>query len=211
MLLHEPATFATDCLMAAVSGWFAWRLARSPRAEHASRRWFSVALGLTAITSLAGGLYHGFAPNFSVGVANVGWLATMLVAGTLSAALAMSLVRECAAPSSVATWRTLVAAKLVAFTAAAWIHPKFVLVIIDYGLVLAAWGLAAAVARRPWTPWMLAALGLSIAAALAQINRWGINERFNHNDVYHVIQLVALAALYQAGRRLEGGAHAAGE
>jgi len=55
--------------------------------------------------------------------------------------------------------------------------------------------------RRPWRRWMLAGVGLSIAAAVVQQMHWGFSPRFNHNDVYHLIQAFALIAFYCAGRK----------
>jgi len=55
--------------------------------------------------------------------------------------------------------------------------------------------------RRPWRRWMLAGVGLSIAAAVVQQMHWGFSPRFNHNDVYHLIQAFALIAFYRAGRK----------
>ena len=58
--------------------------------------------------------------------------------------------------------------------------------------------------RRPWRGWMLAGIGLSIIAALVQQLGWAPAPHFNHNDLYHVIQALALGGFYRAGRKFAG-------
>jgi hypothetical protein len=53
---------------------------------------------------------------------------------------------------------------------------------------------------------MLSAIALSIVAALVQQMHWAPAVAFNHNDLYHVIQAVALALFYRAGDTFAGPA-----
>ena len=49
---------------------------------------------------------------------------------------------------------------------------------------------------------MLAAIALTIVATLVQQLRLAPSAHFNHNDLYHVIQTVALVAFYRAALKL---------
>jgi hypothetical protein len=49
--------------------------------------------------------------------------------------------------------------------------------------------------------WLLAGLGLSAVGALVQALRIGPLGAFNHNDLFHVIQMGGLWLFYQAGVR----------
>ena len=201
MTLHEPATFLTDCLLAAFSAWLAWRLHCSTPTTNRAARWWSRALALTAASALIGGGYHGFAPNFSAPVAALWWRCTLLTIDLLGAAMAVAWVYEITPPPRHRLLFVVVAVKLFAFAVAALRRPEFVVAIADYGSTMLAWLGAAAVLRRPWRGWMLTALALSALAALVQQFHWAPAAWFNHNDLYHVIQLGALAAFYLAGRR----------
>ena len=201
MSIHEPATLLTDYMLALLAGWLAWRLHRQLSARQDAAQWWSRALGLTALSALVGGSYHGFAPNFSPAVSGLWWIVTLLIINLLSAAMTLSLLHEVVPPAQHRPWRGLIAFKFAAFAGAVIAHPFFVVVIIDYGLTMLAWATAAVLLRRSWSGWMLAGIGLSVVAALVQQLRWAPSLHFNHNDLYHVIQALALICLYAAGRK----------
>ncbi len=201
MTIHEPATLVTDLLLAVLGGWLAWRLRRRMPTASQAAHWWSRTLALTAISALVGGAYHGFAPNFPDALGTTWWIATLFIISVPAAAMAMSLLHELVPPAGQRRWLVVITFKLAAFGGAVLTHPHFVVAIIDYGLVLVLWAVAALWSRRPWRGWMLAGVGLSVAAAVVQQMRWGFSPRFNHNDVYHVIQACALVAFYRAGRR----------
>lgn len=50
--------------------------------------------------------------------------------------------------------------------------------------------------------WVLFALALSALAAGVQYGRWALHAHFNHNDLYHVIQIGAMVLFYKAGKLL---------
>lgn len=201
MTVHEPATLLTDCLLAGLAGGLAWRLSRRTSTANLAARWWSRALGLSALSALVGGGYHGFAPGFPNRVAEAWWIATLLLIGLLNAAMAMSLMHELLPRGRQRPWTGVIVFQLAAFGIAATARPEFVVAVLNYGLTLLAWAAAALILRRAWRGRMLAAIALSAVAALVQQMRWAPGPRFNHNDLYHVIQACALVGFYQAGRR----------
>lgn len=202
MTIHEPSTLLTDLLLALLAGWLAWRLRQGRPDDRGAARWWGRALALTAASAFVGGAYHGFAPNFPEDLAHLWWIATLLIINLLSAVMAMGLLQEVRPARGSGRWAGLIAAKLAGFAVLAVLVPQFVVVIVDYGLTMAAWAVAAIWLRRAWSSWMLAAIGLSVAAAVIQQLRLAPSARFNHNDLYHVIQAFALGCFYAAGKRL---------
>lgn len=198
MTIHEPSTLLTDYLLAGLAGWLAWRLSAGVRAIVPATRWWSRTLALTAVSAFVGGSYHGFGPNFPAGVAGTWWTAVLLIISLVSATLSMGLVHELVAPARQRPWVGLIAVKLAAFAGIALVHPVFLVAIADYGLTLIAWAIAALRVRRAWSNWMLGAIALSMIAAVAQQLHWSIAPQFNHNDLYHVIQALALVGFYRA-------------
>ena len=87
---------------------------------------------------------------------------------------------------------------------AAWmtVHDEFLYVIIDYApalvavLVLFVPGL---VRRECASAWVVAGILVSFAAAAVQAARLAPHPMFNHNDLYHVIQMAAFWLLYRGG------------
>ena len=200
MTLYQPATLMTDCLLAALAAWLAWRLHASMPSTNLASHWWSRALALTAISALVGGGYHGFASNLPESLSNLWWILTLLAIGILSAAMDFSLLHEFTATNRQKPWRWFIVLKLSAFSVGVIAHPVFFVAILDYGITMLAWAALAAASRRVWCGWMLVAIGLSFAAALVQQSRWSPLVHFNHNDIYHMIQALALIGFYCAGR-----------
>jgi hypothetical protein len=78
-------------------------------------------------------------------------------------------------------------------------HREFVFVIIDTGIAFAA---VAALHLWRWNAALLAGVAVSVAAGLVQASRFALHEHFNHNDLYHVIQIAAMALFYRGALRL---------
>ena len=182
MNIREPMTMATDYLLAAAAVWFAIRLWRLERV----RAW-PLAFLFTAAGSLTGGTYHAIGGEWL-------WKATVYSIGLASFFLLVAM----RVPVIVALGKFLVYAT--------WMitHDGFEFVIADYGLTLLIIAVIAIVAwfrsRATGAPWIIGSVALSIAAAVAQ-QSGDLAPHFNHNDLYHVIQLAALWLLYRGARR----------
>ncbi len=205
MTLHEPATFLTDCLLGGISALAAWRLAGRAAPEDRATPWFQRGFVLSSASAFVGGAYHGFATNFPAAVAGAWWRLTLVLLVLTATALELSLRAELA-PGRESRWRTLIGAKLAVSLVTVLADPRFIWALVAYGIALTAWTVAAAAVRRKWSRSILLGVGLSVLAAAAQISRWDPSARFNHNDLYHVIQALALLALFRAASRLQGAA-----
>jgi hypothetical protein len=209
MTLHEPATLVTDLLLAALAGGLAAHL-RGLGPRHLAPRWWAAALAGTAVSALVGGLYHGFGANFGPEIVRAWWTATLLVICLTAAAMDVTLLHEMVPPERHRPWLGVVGFKAAAFAVFALQYPRFVIVIIAYGMSLAAWAVLALAVRRPWRGAMLLGVGFSLVAAAVQQLRIGVSAHFNHNDLYHVIQAFALIAFHRAGLKFGRGHPAEG-
>jgi hypothetical protein len=211
MQITEPATLATDYLLAVFTAWLARRLALASRVaewnglvEKAGvQQWWSVAFMATAVAGATGGTVHGFQQMLARPVANALWLATLeslVVAAfaVVSAAIVLLGFRR------TATFAATFAAAVAFSSYGLWVvkHPVFLAAIAAYGAAFAVL-VGVRLYVRPLDSGgrlLLAGVALSLVAAGVQQSGWSIHPKFNHNDLYHVIQAVAVWLLYRAAR-----------
>lgn len=184
MTIHEPMTLATDYLLTIAAAVFAIRLWRT------NRQW-ALAFLFTAAGSFFGGTYHGFGPVVGVLTAVVLWKLTVFSIGLASFFLVLGSGRALLLVALV---------KLIVYMSWMTVHSEFVWVVIDYGIALLIVGVVQLVRRGPSTPWVIGSIVVSVLGALVQMSRLTLHEHFNHNDLYHLIQLVALWLLYRGGK-----------
>lgn len=202
MTIHEPGTLISDLVLAAVSATLAFRLRRATVPNNTPARAWSGTLALAAVSSALGGLSHGFGPELPAWADALLWRATLWALSLAAAAMAWSLVDELAAPDGRRGWRVAIVAKAAVFIGVMALAPQFVLAIADYGVAMLAWLGASAVCRRAWRGWFAAGVAVSILAAGVQQAGPDLAAHFNHNDLYHVIQIGALWLLYRGARLL---------
>jgi uncharacterized protein DUF6962 len=169
MTINEPLTLATDYMLAIASTIFATLLWRR------NVRFWALAFVFTACGSFFGGTYHGF------GGAGM-WKATVYSIGLASLFLLLPFLRVVA---------------IVLFAAyAMWMitHDSFAWVIADYGITLLLLTAMMMIRWSPMSSWVIGSVVVSVVAAIVQQAPIAY-----HNDIYHVIQLVALWLLYRGG------------
>lgn len=179
-MIAEPVTMLTDYALGAVSAWLGLRLFRF------SRYW-AVAFLALALAAFLGGTWHGFLQS------DLLWKATILSVGVASFGMVMGSAHV--APRSVQSGlRAFATLKLAVYAAWMLFHDDFIWVIADTGSALAIVG-----ALHLWrfNGWMLAGVAVSVAAALAQAGGLALHPHFNHNDLYHVIQIAAMLLFYR--------------
>ena len=204
MRITEPMTMITDYLMGALAFALAVRLLGDPSAgQHASGRLWAAAFVMTAVAAFVGGTYHGFI-QWMPGVAGRAmWKATLAATGVGSACLlAAAVVAASTGPIRLALM-AVVAAKLGFYLWTIATKDSFTLVIADYGLALVAVVLAAWLVRpsglstAAW--WLTAGVAVAVVAGAIQWARVAPHAHFNHNDLFHVVQMASLYLLYRGG------------
>lgn len=203
--IHEPMTFATDVLLAAVGAVLAWRLGGEARHPGlAARRWWAVGFAATAVAALAGGVWHGFHAHFPWLLERTLWKLTLVAAGVTSFALfAAASFAGLAAPARKFALTVAAAASLAYLF---WISTSddFLAVVLDSGLALL---FVAAVhlvrIGRAGSSTILTGVFIALAGGGVQASGLAPHASFNHNDLYHVIEIVALVCFFRGARRVE--------
>jgi len=204
-VIAEPMTLLTDYALAAVTASLAFSLHRRRDGRRARALW-TLALAALALAALLGGSSHGFAPVLPPLAAVLLWKATVLSVGAASFGLLAGSAAGTTSPPVARIFLVLAAAKLAIYSAWMLFHDEYVYVIVDTGTALAGiavlhlWSLTTR--RDAASAWMLAGVAVSLLAAAVQASGFAVSRNFNHNDLYHVIQIVAMFLFYAGGRRL---------
>jgi hypothetical protein len=190
MTISEPMTVFTDYVLAGVTAWLSFLLFRN---RQKSVRLWAGAFAALALAAFLGGTWHGFWQH------DVLWKATLLAAGAASFAMVVGSAFATLSGFARQALVTVALGKLLAYSA--WIlrHDQFIFVVIDTGF---AFLIVLALHLRRFNSWIVAGVAVSVAAALVQASGFRLHPHFNHNDLYHVIQLAAMALLYRGARRL---------
>jgi hypothetical protein len=179
--MSEPVTMLTDYALGAVSAYLGLRLFRF------SKYWAIAFLAL-ALAAFLGGTWHGFWQH------DLLWKATILSVGVASFGMvAGSAILATQGPPRKILFSFSVL-KLLLYSVWMLFHDDFIWVIADTGSALAIVG-----ALHLWrfNGWMLAGVGVSVLAALAQASGLALHRHFNHNDLYHVVQIAAMLLFYR--------------
>lgn len=191
MTIHEPMTMATDYVLGGVAAYAAIVLFRHPQA---SRRLWALAFAALAAGAFLGGTWHGLVQSRLL------WKATVLSVGVAS----FGMVAGSAYAVFSARRRTLVVtaalAKLLVYSGWMLFHDQFIYVVIDTAI---AFIVVAALHLWKWNGPILAGVALSVVAGLVQASGFTLHEHFNHNDLYHAIQIVAVVLLHHGAKRLQ--------
>lgn len=195
----------TDYALAGVSGWLAYLLFRTQAAQSA-RRWWALAFVALALAALLGGTFHGFRQLLAGGVLPILWKMTVLTVGIASFGMVAGSASAVTAGGLRRGLVGLALVKLVFYSGWMLFHDSFIYVIADTGTALAVVAILhvwSAVRRRDSASrWMLAGVGVSIVAAAVQASHVGLHPNFNHNDLYHLIQIVAMTLFFAGIQRL---------
>ena len=207
MQITEPTTMITDYLLGLFTVILAVRLSKINEGQENSIRLWSAALAATAIAAFLGGTSHGFALHFSDFAKTAIWKATVysiglasffMLSGTLFATIANPLRKLLLG---------LVLLKFLVY--ASWMvsHNDFKYVIFDYAPAMFGVVLLQLYAYSKWkhksAVWLITGVLISFAGAGIQMSGFTLHQHFNHNDLYHVIQIGAIYLLYRGACLLE--------
>ena len=204
MQLSEPMTMITDYLLGGWTFYLAFKLIRKGmRVSQRSIILWGLSFVATGIAALIGGTSHGFALYFGTMTKAVIWTATLISIGFASLFLLSSAI--------ITTFKKPLRDWLIAATAlkfilfAVWIvsHSEFKYVIYDY--VPAMIGVLTVQVYGRYSRgdksavWIISGILISFGAAAVQQSGFTLHEHFNHNDLYHVIQMGAIYMLFKGG------------
>ncbi len=217
--IAEPTTAITDFILSGMSFYFGHMLYWNPKKfgkdnsydKRYSQFWGIVYLFL-GMASLLGGLAHGF-PHMKgeFPMLAKAWPFTVMCLGMVSFYMLLALAMEYFQRQRNIIF-LLAYFKIMVFLMLMFGYPQkyfgefqnvsFNLVIFDYLpvllLLLLMNSIEFAKTKNHAAKMMVIGILVSIAGTLVQMSGFGFHLHFNHNDIYHVIQMVAIYLMYKA-------------
>jgi hypothetical protein len=194
---------ATDFAIAAISVVFALGVARTTHGVATARGVWALSFAFAAVAATIGGVVHGFVLHLRPATKQRLWKATQYVMGLAALAILAGAVLAFLEGTLQLVVLALGLAKFVRYLTVLPRRDDYGVVVTDYALsmigalTLASYGWFAHGA--PAAPWLISGVAVSAVAAAVQLTKIAPHPRFNHNDLYHVIQIVALYLFYRGG------------
>lgn len=201
-MIFEPMTALTDLILAGFAIFFAIEIGHRYDITLMNTTWnWTRVFWFLALGSFLGAISHGLGPHFSQDVRDWIWKTTTLSIGLVSVFFLLAGFYH-AFPFTTVRWlRWLPVFAFLAYGFLIIRDPRFINVVKFYapGLVLvlllmvySAWS-----GSTPGAGRIAIGILISFAAAGIQVSGWDLHKNFNHNDLYHVVQLVGMYMIYR--------------
>ncbi len=198
-MILDPVTTLTDYLLAVLAAWLGARLLKRSSGSRA-RTLFATSFWSIGLAAFAGGTWHGFGSYLGDGASIFLWKITVLAIG---ATVFLFLAASAYASLRARARRILLMMAIVQLVAyAAWMvrHDAFIWVIANYLPQIAAVMVLQLVQMyrgAAGAGWLVVGLLVTLAAAAIQASGVALHRHFNHNDLYHVVQMAGMVLLYR--------------
>lgn len=202
--LAEPTTVITNVVLSIAAFAFAARLGLQASVD-----------GVVAGASLAGGFMatglaaacgaaaHGADPVADADLRARFWKASLYTVGLVGVAVVASVAFFAARGMARSALLAVALIKVLVFVAVVTRKPEFRVAAIDYGAALTILFAGAAYGLMRWraagATWLMGGVLVSLVAAGVQARRVAPHRWFNHNDLFHVIEIVALYLFFRGG------------
>jgi len=195
----EPMTVLTDVLLAAAAIWAGSRILGASRAP--VHLYFALSFFLIALGTLAGATIHAVRHTSLVRWVPLLWRITGIAVGTSVTAMLAGTFYHLLPAEYADILRWTVLGLSIVYAAWIWRDYRFRNVIVFYSVsmafILGAMGLSYVSTGSPGAKLIAVGILISFAAAAVQRSGFRLARHFNHNDIYHVIQLIGLYFFYR--------------
>jgi hypothetical protein len=171
-----------------------------------SVKYWAAGMGSLALASIAGGTVHGWRLILPTPMVSALWKAAILSVGLASFCFLAGTLTASFAPPVRRILMMIPVVQLVSYMI--WItrYSEFRYVIYNYGgtfvLILLSQIYELFIRKARSAAWIIAGVSVSFLAALVQRSGIALHTAFNHNDLYHVVQMAGIALLYQGAALL---------
>lgn len=206
-VIYEPMTAFTDLLLAALATYLAWEMGSWYQLRLMNVHWhLSRAFYLLALGAFLGAVSHGVGPYFPPALQSIIWKLTILSIGITAFFLVMMALHH-VFPFRTVRWLGWIPFLfLVAYLFLVLNDDRFIVAVRFYVpcmvLVLALMIYSQWYTQAQGTGLVVLGIVISFLAAGIQASGFALHRNFNHNDLYHVVQMIGIYVLYRGGMLL---------
>jgi hypothetical protein len=194
----EPATMMTDYMITVLAWLLGWRIYFGGKSD--CQKWWAVVFALIGLSAFLGGTHHGFQRVIDPATNELIWESTRWIVFFVSLAMLIGHSKAVFDKRFTNLVTVFALIKLLVFLFWALSDSSFLVAIADYLPVLLFILIAELFMWKTYatreSKFLVAGVVVSLLGAAGQQAGIGISEHFNHNDVYHVVTLVALYLFY---------------
>ncbi len=199
--IYEPMTVFTDILILLCGIWFAREIQMWFNVRLMEVHWhFAKYFYMVAFTAFAGAVFHAIHPEHET-VRDFIWKLTMLGMGFSVFAMLMGTLYYLLPFDTVQLVKWGVTAIIFIFTI--WIYfdhnlMNAVKLYVPSGLfVIGVMAYGWLGKEDPGAPWVFSGFLITLAGASFTVTKYGFHKHFNHNDIFHVIQIAGMYLIYR--------------
>jgi len=201
IIITEWMTWLTD-LMLFVQCFYSARILSNLSRDGISA--WAMVFYLAAIAAFLGAVQHGLHANFDASFNTQLGIGVIITLSTASLCLGWIFSQSFLSTGLIQrAFRIFLVFKLAFFVAQAIKEPRFILAVIDYGSTLLLLLAANAISwrDRPGARHFVAAILIALGGAVIQALKIAPHPFFNHNDLFHVIQMFSFYYFLQGARQ----------
>lgn len=196
----EPMTMITDFMIAAVAAFCFFSLK-----THKASKYWRLAFLFLSISALAGGLHHGLANLWSESWSLNSWKLTVLSIGGVSLSIAFEAIYRLKTQYQKQLRIFFVLKSIIYFVVVTFFSDQFLVVILEYlpNLLFLMFVCVYLFLKEKMQTHLYVVIGVvvSLLAVVIQMSQVSIHQHFNHNDLYHIVQIVGLIFYYKSAQR----------
>lgn len=201
-LIYEPMTAFTDLLIFGLGLYYARELYGIYSTKlYDVQFYFMLVFLFMGLAGLFGALSHGIGPYFTEGIHSFFWKMALYSIGLTTFTMLLGGLYN-AVPYKTMEWlKWLPFLALILYFAFITKHDNFGTVVLFYvpAMILLIILMLYSFLRfqGDGTGWIIVSILVSFAGAAVQQSGFSLHKHFNHNDIYHVIQMGSMYLLYR--------------
>ena len=203
-IIYEPTTAITDFIIFFTRCYYAWVIVYIP--ESIFHTFWAISFITLAVSALLGGISHGFGPMLSKIAKMIIWRLTLLFIGLTSMGLLFSVLMIITNGEINIGILLFFVILFIYYNYKIFKNDSFLIAIKFYlpFIIISLACFLYVFIYRGYTGALFISVGLlvTIFASLIQSSKIILHKHFNHNDLFHIVQMIGMYLMFEGGQEI---------